>query len=272
MPSLYFGDYQIPQRSYVSLHVAQQPMSVDWIYDVSDLYSIIFYDMDAPDPIPNAVDAPFLHYMAVDIPGNNISEAKELMPYMSPNPSSEAHAYFIEVYKQKGKLNARKRRSRKNSQLRRFVKNNNLELVQSYQFYVGKREPKILGKRVGIANISDSDYYIEGSNLDESEQSYCRCLLHVSSMQNKECLDQNAAGLISGGEIINGRVCSNPYAICTNSIGKNSKKCGQNFNFPKLTDNEVMAYAILSNIPIPEPYDRMTLLNNIVTSKLIENK
>ena len=76
-----------------------------------------------------------------------------------------------------------------------------------------------------------------------------------------------------------GKVCVNPYAICSKSVGTSVRTCGENYDFESLPDNYLIAYAELHqnskdsiNIIIPNPYYREEMLNNIKRWKELKEK
>lgn len=275
MLQLYFGQTPVINQSFIPIvNTQSQNMALSWVHDVNKLYTIIFYDMDVPSLLPSntnlnvSTQSPYLNYMVVDVPGQNISQGRELMAYQGPyyqGWGEGIHSYFVDVYEQSGIIKAKKRRVRAKSNLRKFVKDNNLNLIGSVQFYVGTQPNILNGPRVGGPNITDLDYFITDTSLTEPEQKYCRCVLHVSANQTGECLKQNSLG-----QLLIGDKCSNPYAICAKNVGITSRECGNNYNYNKISDNELLGYAILSKIPIPEPYNRIKMLENIVAWKISE--
>lgn len=83
------------------------------------------------------------------------------------------------------------------------------------------------------------------SQLTEQEQKYCSCVIQVEAKQG-------------GGY--------NPYAVCHSSVsGAGRPDCGDDYNWPMLTDAELIGYAKGKKgaIVIPQPYDRHQMLDNI---------
>ena len=94
--------------------------------------------------------------------------------------------------------------------------------------------------------------------LPEKEAKYCRCILHVASQQKPECLRQK-----SWFKQIDGGRCTNPYAVCAKSVGKTSRRCGLYYNYDELPDEELIGYAHLNRIEVPDPYNRGEILKRI---------
>lgn len=61
------------------------------------LYSILMYDPDAVGPTKN-----YIHFLDVNIPGNNVSNGKIILHYKgpSPPPGTGKHRYIFNLYKQ----------------------------------------------------------------------------------------------------------------------------------------------------------------------------
>lgn len=103
-------------------------------------------------------------------------------------------------------------------------------------------------------------YFVKDTTLAEDKQKWCRCVLHVASKQPAQCLEDVAK---NSGKIYDGKTCYNPYSICSASVKTSSRACGENYNFTGIPDNELVAYAIMKKLPIPEPYTRTKMLRTI---------
>lgn len=107
-----------------------------------------------------------------------------------------------------------------------------------------------------------SEYFKDGSGLDERQQKYCRCVLHAAAKQPDWCLEEK-----SWRDKRDGATCYNPYAVCAKSTGASSRSCGANYDYQNLPDDELIAYAQLSKVNIPMPYNRQQMINNIMVWK-----
>lgn len=108
------------------------------------------------------------------------------------------------------------------------------------------------------------NYFKKGSDLTEREQKWCRCVLHVAAKQTDQCLDdvnKNAR------KVYNSKTCYNPYAVCSATVGTSSRKCGVSYEFRNIPDIELIAYAHMKRIKIPEPYCREKLISAIMEWK-----
>jgi phosphatidylethanolamine-binding protein (PEBP) family uncharacterized protein len=62
-----------------------------------DLYSLVIWDPDAPNPS-------FLHWMVVNIPEDQILSGTTIQPYHPPTPPSGTHRYYVGLFKQKNPI------------------------------------------------------------------------------------------------------------------------------------------------------------------------
>lgn len=99
---------------------------------------------------------------------------------------------------------------------------------------------------------SKENFFTPDSPLSDQEQRYCRCVIKVGGKQCKA-----------------GEKCSSPYPICKKSTGQSANvSCGKYYNYPEFTDDYLRTYAIMRQIPIPEPYNKQEMLTNIANWKL----
>lgn len=79
--------------------------------------------------------------------------------------------------------------------------------------------------------------------LDAAKQKYCSCVLKVGA---------------KGGAY-------NRYAVCAKSTGTSSKECGKYYDWEKMDDKYLIAYANGKDgkISVPSPYRRRQMLDNI---------
>lgn len=92
-----------PGQKMSQLDVANQPI-VYWNSRIGQgPYTLIMVDPDSPDPA-NPVYREWVHWMLVNIPGNNINQAQEVIPYQSPTPPRSTHRYIFYLYDQQNKL------------------------------------------------------------------------------------------------------------------------------------------------------------------------
>lgn len=85
------------------------------------------------------------------------------------------------------------------------------------------------------------------SGLGEGEAKYCSCVLKVAGKQSQECLSSKR-----WGEVIDGKRCYNPNAVCGRLPRPANGQCAPNYNFDEMTDDELVAYANLHNKRTPK--------------------
>lgn len=102
-------------------------------------------------------------------------------------------------------------------------------------------------------------FFKEDTTLSETEQKYCRCIPKVAAKQDPECLGHGAP---QGGG------CYNPYAVCKHSTGQKANvSCGAHYDYNKMPDKYLIAYARMKSLTIPEPYDRAQVVQEIMAYK-----
>jgi hypothetical protein len=111
------------------------------------------------------------------------------------------------------------------------------------------------------------NYFKIDADLRENEKKWCRCVLHVAAKQTDQCLEDVNE---HAGQVFNGRTCYNPYAICSATVGTSSRKCGINYEFRNIPDQELIAYAKIKKITVPKPYSRENMIQAIYTWKKTE--
>lgn len=105
---------------------------------------------------------------------------------------------------------------------------------------------------------------VKGTLLSPRERKWCRCVLHVAAKQNKRCLKQK-----KWREVVDGEVCTNPYAVCSKSVGTSTgrKSCAMWYNFKDLTLDELLGYANLKSLDVPSGASKAQVLKIIDTYK-----
>jgi hypothetical protein len=112
-------------------------------------------------------------------------------------------------------------------------------------------------------------YFRKYAELRNDEKKWCRCVLHVAAKQSDTCLEDvnnNAE------KILDGKICYNPYAICSKSIGTSSRQCSINYAFENIPDDELIAYSKIKKIKVPIPYSRGKMIEAIMEWKKREKK
>lgn len=71
------------------------------------------------------------------------------------------------------------------------------------------------------------------SGLTEQQAKYCSCLADVAAKQPEGCLETEA-----WYEHIDGKVCTNPYAVCAKTVGTTVRHCADAYSRPGLTPEQ----------------------------------
>lgn len=282
------------------------PPIIEWNFNFDSYYTIIMYDIDAPYP-PVSKDvplenfmSPYLHWLVVNIKGNDVKNGALIWKYDPPNPPKDSlsHTYIVDVYLQNGSIDLRNIEIPNRPErfpVNDFVEVFELVLVERLSFNTGYlinqknenyetyevdfNDNSTCGcghndnyrydtngstgyyysdRRLDYDNNDKAKYFIEGTNLSEREQAYCRCVLHVGEKNPGKCNEEK----LWFHEIDN-KICYSPYSICAKSTRTTSRKCGENYEYQNLSDDELVTYAELSRIVVPKPYNRNQMLNNI---------
>ncbi len=67
--------------------------NVKYLPSENDLYTLVIWDPDAPNPS-------FLHWLVVNIPEDRVDQGETLVEYMPPTPPSGTHRYYVGLYRQ----------------------------------------------------------------------------------------------------------------------------------------------------------------------------
>ena len=254
-----FGGVPITNESSVSTAQASGQLALIWPASPSYYYTVMMLDAHPP----------FLHFLQTNVPGNDLDRGNILMLYLAPHPPADSppHTYAITIFQQPKIINADLLTSREQFNWNQFVQMYGLDAIFSLQFQVSSANagsmassPSGVGSNPSHNPGKDKSHWIiPGTTLDEREQKYCRCLLHVGSKQPGRCNLEKAWF----EEYDSGRRCANPWAICAKSVGTTTRQCGDNYNYDAIPDSELIAFANLHNILEPEPYNRIELLRRI---------
>lgn len=112
-------------------------------------------------------------------------------------------------------------------------------LVPIYPSPLGKSGRSTTG--ASSSGVPREAYFKPGTTLSSEEQAFCRCVAHVEAKGSAR----------------------NPYAVCAKSVGTTSRRCGQEYEFSNFPDDELIGYAEHHKIPVPNPYQRKMMLENI---------
>ena len=119
-----------------------------------------------------------------------------------------------------------------------------------------KSQETTFSKTKGYGN----EYFQKDAPLAPADQKYCRCIMHVAGKEPEQCTREEAWGERRGG-----KRCANPYAVCHATVKGESgiPECTEFYNYRGIPDNELRGYTSLHNLPVPEPYDRETMIQQL---------
>lgn len=83
-------------------------------------------DPDAPNPSHPKFRS-WLHWLVVNIPGNDPARGEEVEAYMPPEPGKEKHRYVWLLFRQKGRVTARRPAKRQGFQVREWAQQHGLD-------------------------------------------------------------------------------------------------------------------------------------------------
>ncbi|SNW62480.1 PhosphatidylEthanolamine-Binding Protein (PEBP) [Orpheovirus IHUMI-LCC2] len=245
-----FGDTPINDGKIFTLQEAQQPLFLDWNSNPGELYTLIIFDANAP----------YTHFLAINISNANITADNIIYPYIPPSPSSE-HKYIIELSKQNRILNYDEVAFPS-----RLYENTGNRLEFSISFMVDPLLDSM--NKLNIQSTSrprgrprkDFKDRVDRSSLSVGDGKYCSCVIQVASKQSPECLRSK--------DWNNGNKCYDPYAVCKASTRTTKNvQCGDHYIYENLTLEELRAAAILFGLDVPDDGDRELYLNAIYQYK-----
>lgn len=172
----------------------------------------------------------FIHYFVINIINDN--QGKVILPYYPPQRIH--HHYYVEIYEQP------------NKQRVNIINRKNFDINN----YIYRKKLKLFKK---IIITTKDDIIKKDSQLTQQQKKYCECVVKVASKQSPSCnINKNWYT----------KNCYNPYAVCAKSV-KTTSRCGNDYDFKHMDDNYIRAYANLSRVPIPVPYSKQKLIENI---------
>lgn len=247
---VYFDDALVRHETIVPHSLTQNPPFVQFDPKNEGLYTIILFDTTAPYP-DNPANSPYLHWVISNVQQTS-DDGDQVLAYRPPSPPKDSppHTYILASYRQGEDFSPYeiKDYERPKFDVDKFVQDSNLEPFHYVTFYVGP-------KAVTDPSQDRADreaYFFRDSKLNDRQQRYCRCVLHVGAKVRKG----DEFGKASLGYV------GDPYAICTASV-KEQSACSPHLNFDEVPDLELRNYAYWHGIPIPKPYNRKKLLAEI---------
>jgi len=297
----YFGNKKIVEGAIYSPIEAKEPFSLTWSADPNLYYTVLILDGDAPFP-SNPINSPYLHYLQTNVKGNDVTGGHLNMGYEAPGDSLRSaspvstsaenslqadipHRYVISVFRQSKIINLSAILNRAKFDWQKLVRNNQLDNIYNLNFLVQPNNSDsvkttsinssnsnsnsvpspttVLSVSSPVLSVQSTtpelkNWFKSGHNLDERQEKYCRCILKAATNQPSACLEEKA-----WFQKRDGKTCYNPYAVCAKNVGTTSGECGENYDFDKIPDEFLEAYASLNKILVPRPYNRNEMLKRI---------
>jgi hypothetical protein len=229
---LRFGNHLVKNNETLPFSATREEFVMSWPgWYPQDLYSVFFYNLSGPT----------VHYWVQNIPGDDLSQGDIVLPYLPP--LKEQLIYVVDLFRQTRPLPiSDTSRERDNFPLEAIVRSLNLVHVSRISFKV---------------TIDKSEWT---TGLNESDAKYCRAVVEIAAKQTPSCLQERA-----WKEYREGKMCYNPYAIAHKTVQGEAGRidCGLHYIYENLPDLELIGFANLNNILIPDPYNRQGLIQNI---------
>ena len=213
------------------LEIAQEPVKIALIkensYRMSDYFTIVMFDEDAPS-------GKYYHSLFVN-ETRRLRGGDVVLQYLPPQ--RVGHRYHYEIYLQPREL-PKPVATRENFYFEAFLRHGLRKIAEITVESANGHENDSLNDQ--LKEIRPHDFMKHGE-LTEKEESYCRCVLHVK---------------------VGGRA-RNPYAVCTKSVGTNVRTCGDHYDYDAMPLSELLAYADLKNLKVPDRSARESVIDTI---------
>lgn len=227
---VFFGSRVIQNGQVISQVEANERMSVDWAADPKHDHTVMMFDMDTQRPL--------VHFLEVNIPGNQMEKGQIIRRYRKPSPPSGEHHYYIDVFTQTGPIQVPENIDWTTFDIPTFVNQYGLKLADRTSFSVmsASRSPGLgaigMGSMMGSQMVdppADPPSRRKGPYPpSEQQKKFCDCVLKVEQ---------------KGGAY-------NPYAVCAHSTGTSYHWCSEQvYNFETMSLSDLQAYAALHNLP-----------------------
>lgn len=126
-----YGNKIINSNIFLNPNEVQKTPNVIYIPNINKLYTLIMYD-------PDAINGTFIHWLVINIIGNNIQKGQTLLPYKGPSPPPKTgiHRYIFILFEQPNKLNINEINQNRNETIENIKKELRLNSipVASQQF------------------------------------------------------------------------------------------------------------------------------------------
>lgn len=92
---IFYNNLKITENEFLSPFRTKDEPLLKYNFDINKLYTLILYD-------PNSIYGTYIHWVIINIPGDNINKGSIIIPYMGPHPPSGSgiHNYTFQLYEQ----------------------------------------------------------------------------------------------------------------------------------------------------------------------------
>lgn len=92
---IFYNNKKITKNEFLTPFGTKEEPLVKYNSNSNELYTLILYD-------PNSIYGTYIHWVTINIPGDDISKGSIVIPYMGPHPPSGSgiHNYTFQLYKQ----------------------------------------------------------------------------------------------------------------------------------------------------------------------------
>ena len=92
---IFYNNKKITKNEFITPSETKEQPIIKYNSNENDLYTLILYD-------PNSIYGTYIHWVIVNIKGDNINKSSVIIPYIGPHPPSGTgiHNYTFQLYKQ----------------------------------------------------------------------------------------------------------------------------------------------------------------------------
>lgn len=218
---------------HLSLTTVQQPAKIslrdERAFRMGDHFTVIMRDPDAPG-------GTFFHALFINV-NRKLMGGETVLDYLPPQKVN--HRYIYEIYLQPRELPIPVA-TREDFNINHFVQRNRLTKVATITVKT-LSNPSMIGMDDQLDDEIRPHDFVKHDGLTDQEEKYCRCVLHVQA----------------GGR------ARNPYAVCTKTVGVNVRTCGDHYNWDAMPLPELLAYADLKKLQVPDRSSRQSIIDAI---------
>ena len=135
---IFYNNKKILKNEFITPSQTKEQPLVKYNFNSNELYTLILYD-------PDSIYGTYIHWVTVNIPGDDIGKGSIVIPYMGPHPPSGTgiHNYTFQLYKQTEKKDIKPLKERDFSI---EVLKNKLEVSDLVTKFIFKSQYESVGK------------------------------------------------------------------------------------------------------------------------------